>query len=145
MTLAQEQILDNIHGTEIKTSPVHGRGLFATRDLHAGEVLGVLDGDRISADEMAKREKNINANTPNKNAMIVLEWNALPDGEFLIRRKRTKYGFINHSRAPNLELRGFPIEVVVIEEIAAGRELLLDYRKEPLPEDYLNGHGSTYL
>ena len=145
MAPPSEQILDNIPGTEIKPSPVHGRGLFATRDMRRGEVICTLDGEKIPARELALREANLRENAPNKNAVVVLEWNALPDGEYLTRRKRTKYGFINHSRSPNLELRGVPIEIVVMKDIAAGEELLLDYRKEPLSEDYLKNHGSTYL
>ena len=61
------------------------------------------------------------------------------------RAVRTKYSFINHSRKPNLRIEKEGMILFTIKDIYCGEELLLDYREEPLREEYINGHGKTYL
>lgn len=139
------QIVDNVPCGEIRPSQVHGMGLFASRDIAIHEHLGTLDGRVISGEELAEIERNLSNHATHKRAVIVLEWNALPENRYLVRRKRTKYSYINHSRTPNVRLESFPPQIVALRDIPAGEELLLDYREEPLSEDYLRGHGSTYL
>ena len=77
------------------------------------------------------------------------EWNALSEKELLFRPYRTKYSFINHSRQPNVVLKTDPashrLYLMVCQDIPSLSELTLDYRLEPLPIEYLKGHGATYL
>jgi len=73
------------------------------------------------------------------------EWNALGNNKFLVRDERTSYGFINHSRKPNCKIDTNTMEVYSLRDIKANEEILLDYREEPLPEEYINGYGKTYL
>lgn len=74
-----------------------------------------------------------------------MEWNALNKHTLLVRPLRTKYSYINHSRTPNTEILYNPIRVVATKDINPQDELTLDYRKEALPKEYLDGHGKTYL
>lgn len=139
-----EAIIDNIPFGYIDKSSVHGYGLFAKADLPEGMLLGVLDGQVMpwnDYDQTLVRIKQHGKLAPE----LFFEWNALSPDTLLVRPLRTKYSFINHSRNPNLVLRGYPLHVETLRSIAKGEELFLDYRKEPLSEEYLNGHGSTYL
>lgn len=123
-------IVDNICYSEIKNSKIHGNGLFANSNLKKNTTLGVLDGQVVKW---------------NKTLYEQFEWNALEENIILIRPLRTKYSYINHSRYPNLILRKYPLRIITVYDIDKNEELTLDYRKEPLPKDYLQGHGATYL
>lgn len=130
---------NNIKNTYLAKSDVHGTGLFASGEMRAGEVIGKLTGSRVHW-SMYKALGLMR--------YVDLEWNAMPGDWLLIRQKKTKYAAINHSRNPNVELRDISQtekEVVVLRRIAPGEEILLDYRKEPLPEEYKKAHGWSYL
>lgn len=128
-------VLDNIPHSAIMPSLVHGHGLFALNSLAAGTVLTRLDGQVMP---WPAYHGDIRAD----------EWNALAGGRLLLRTYRTKYYYINHSRTPNLKIAHEKPDILlltVVVPVAAGEELFLDYRDEPLPADYLKGHGATYL
>ena len=74
---------------------------------------------------------------------LFMEWNALDTETLLIRPFRTKYSYINHSRSPNTMLARFPLRLTAIFDIDPGDELTIDYRREPLSDDYLR--SATYL
>jgi len=132
-------IIDNISCTEIKPSPIHGLGLFATKAFGPGVELCRLDGQLMPYAVLVSSDLHqiVDPST--------LEWNALPDDIVLLRPVRTKYSFINHSFTPNCMLMGSPPILWTYSEIAPGEELLLDYTKERLPSAYLSGHGASYL
>ena len=82
------QCVETIADTRRAPSPIQGTGLFTLRARRAGELLCVLDGQRVDLDQFPE--------------VLELEWNALSERELLVRPLRTSYGYINHSRAPNL-------------------------------------------
>ena len=127
-------LIDNIDNTKVAPSPLHGYGLFATAGLEAGTLLCNLDGQLVS---WRFHQRN----------PISQEWNAVIQEYLLVRTFKTKYFAINHSREPNVVLTpDHPVSTLRSKrDIQAGEEILLDYRDQPLPEDYLNGHGKTYL
>ncbi len=84
--------VDNIPGTAIKSSSLHGYGLFAERVIRKGTVLAILEGQKV--------DYNFNAGMAR-----FIEWNAVGDGQILVRPYRTKYSFINHSRGPTVASR----------------------------------------
>ncbi|OUN87966.1 SET domain-containing protein [[Collinsella] massiliensis] len=134
-------VLDTIPLGYIAPSPVHGNGLFARCAIPAGSVIATLDGQVMSWSTYRELRDSIDSTSP----ILFYEWNALEQNTLLVRPFRTKYSFINHSRSPNLQIERFPLRVVALSDIAQDEEFLLDYRKEPLNEEYLNGHGRTYL
>jgi hypothetical protein len=117
-----DDVINNIPDTTIAPSGTHGHGLFAARDFSAGEVLGHLDGQRVPWSVYVRRQDIL-----------------------VIRPFRTRYYYINHSRGPNLRVEESPLRLIALRDIPAGAELLLDYRAEPLPAEYMAMHGSTYL
>lgn len=128
-------VVDNIDGSDIRPSAIHGHGLFATREVAGGAVLAELDGQHVAqaSFEAFRRAQPYGGDSED----LCMEWNALSVDELLLRPFRTKYGFINHSRTPNLELAHGPLRLVAARRIAAGEEFTLDYRREPLPDSYL--------
>lgn len=131
--MVPDDVINNIPDTTIAPSGTHGHGLFAARPFADGEVLGALDGQRVPWSTYARREG------------FSGEWNAVSGDILVIRPFRTRYYYINHSRSPNLRVAESPLRVVALRDIPAGEELLLDYRAEPLPAEYMKMHGSTYL
>ncbi len=127
-----DEIIDNVKSSKIKKSFIHGYGLFASEFIQEGAILGYLDGQRIPWALHHKYE-------------MTDEWNAVTQETLLVRPYRTKYSFINHSRHPNLKLEKDPLRIVALLNISEDEELTLDYRMEPLPEEYLQTHGQTYL
>ena len=138
-------VIDNILFSYIDKSNVHGFGLFSSEDIKCGTILGSLDGqimDWNNYDELSDYLKNILGKYKN---YFLMEWNALNTKTLLVRPFRTKYSYINHSSKPNVEIKYNPIRIETIKNIKKCEELFLDYDKEPLKEDYLNGHGKTFL
>lgn len=116
----------------INISKVHGFGTFTNKKIKKDEVLFKLFGEKIDI-----KDKEL--------SLFKGEWNALSENLLLLRKERTTYGFINHSRTPNCYIDTTDLTVKAIRDINANDEIFLDYRKEPLPKKYKSGHGSTYL
>ena len=117
---------------EIKSSKIHGLGVFPKRDLEKDEVIIHLDGELVSVD-------NFKGGYPKG------EWNAISDTTYLVRKERTLYGFINHSLTPNAKILMGELIVCASDSIKKGEEITIDYTKEKLSDSYLKGHGATYL
>lgn len=126
-------VLNNIPNTTIAKSTIHGFGLFANSNFDNAQEIGQLDGQKIPWAIYSKK-KGFSG-----------EWNATTGDILVVRPFRTKYFYINHSRQPNLRVLENPLRIVTMRAIQTGEELLLDYRNEPLPEEYMQMHGSTYL
>jgi SET domain-containing protein len=137
--------LNTINSTLIKKSCLHGFGLFATNAIHDGQILYLFDGQIVSIDDYKKIELLLAEQMgPYKN-YIFMECNYVAENTLLVRNFRTKYSYINHSRAPNLEIRYHPMRLMAIQNIDHGEELTIDYRKENLPPDYLSKPSNRYL
>jgi SET domain-containing protein len=97
-------------GYQIKRSPIHGRGLFATRKFAPGELVGLYEGEISS-----------------KDGAYVL-WVVQEDGTELGIEGRNALRFVNHSPTPNCEFLGE--ELAAIEPIEPGQELTCHYGEE---------------
>jgi uncharacterized protein len=97
-------------GYQIKRSPIHGRGLFATRKFAPGEVVGLYEGEISS-----------------KDGAYVL-WVIQEDGTELGIEGRNALRFVNHSPTPNCAFLGE--ELAAIEPIEPGQELTCHYGEE---------------
>lgn len=137
-------VVDNIANTEIRPSTLHGNGLFAMTDIPPSVLLAVLDGQRITWDSLSLMlASQIYGQFSHD---LFMEWNVEDAGFLLCRPFRTKYSFINHSRDPNVCIEQESRErdpsrltrrLVACKKIAQGDELTIDYRCEPLSDEYI--------
>lgn len=116
----------------VRQSPTHGLGLFPLFGFRAGDRVLHLDaGDAKTSLSSAEQQ---------------VEWN-YRDGVYFVRRSRTPYGFINHSRAPNarctvaVDGNRATLEVEALRDIARSDEIVIDYREENLPFSYVRDAG----
>lgn len=133
-------VIDNIADADTRPSRIHGIGLFASHAIPAGTILCVLDGQCVPWRTYIDGRSAFGDESH-------IEWNALSQDLLLLRAFHTKYSFINHSRSPNCTAvqENRHVKVSALHDIAKGEELTIDYRDEPLPDEYLHGHGATYL
>lgn len=124
--------------TEVRTSPVHGTGVFATRPIAAGEKIGVYAGRRYTARQAAARDWD-------HSLTYVF---GLADGSVIDAAEGgNETRFLNHSCAPNVQAQEEPgprrrpaVVFYALRDLAAGEELFIDYAlvvEEPQP-------GATY-
>lgn len=105
--------------TELKTSPIHGRGLFARESIRAGEVVAVKGGCIYGADEWRRVRDRLEP------AEI-----QIGDGLYIAPATTAGYEgamlFTNHSCDPNIAIQG-QIVFVAMRDIDAGEELTHDW------------------
>jgi len=105
--------------TEVRESPIHGRGLFARQAIAAGEIVAVKGGTILTGREWAALEPKLGS------AQI-----QIADDLFIApMRQEERDGsmlYTNHSCEPNIAIRG-QIVFVAMRDIAAGEELTHDW------------------
>lgn len=105
--------------TEKRPSGIQGRGLFATADIPAGEIVAVKGGAIMSSDALAQIKSEV---TP---AEIQIE-----DDLYIAPRGAAEVESnilcLNHSCDPNVGVRG-QITFVAMSNVPAGAELTIDY------------------
>ncbi len=104
-------------GLTVLDSPIHGRGLFVTREIAAGELILRLGGNLLHL--AGRRAPGVIPSTavPLSEEIILAE---PADGE------KDFSDYLNHSCDPNI---GFldAISLVAIRNISAGEEIVIDY------------------
>ena len=128
--------INNAHKCEPRQSPIQSVGLFAKEKVKAGESFMSLPGGRIVL---------VSTYFENETGLLEAEWNAIPERELLVRKKRTYYYCINHQFAPNAIVDIARRGVIASADISADEEITLDYTLEPLPKLYFETWGATYL
>ena len=105
--------------TEVRASPIHGKGLFATHAISAGEIVAVKGGHVLTrtqwsalAPELGSAEIQIS-----EDLFIAPARQDEREGSML---------YTNHSCDPNIAIRG-QIVFVAMRDIAAGEELTHDW------------------
>lgn len=108
----------------VKESRIHGKGVFATRNIPAGACIVEYEGERISWKEAVRRE---NAKAPGDfhTFFFSLDNGKIIDGGSNGNDAR----WINHSCEPNCEAREEDGRVFIhaLRDIARGEELNYDY------------------
>lgn len=92
---------------QVKTSPLHGKGLFAKSAIKKGAMIGKVSGRRTKQDSMYTL------------------WLDEEQGF----RVQCEFKYINHSRAPNVAYYD-DLSVVALKTVPAGAELLHDYGED---------------
>ena len=109
---------------EVRSSGIHGRGVYAVVDIPAGERLIEYKGERISAEEAEDRHPH-DPKQPNHTFYFSLEDGSVIDALFGGNRAR----WINHSCDPNCESDEVDGRVFIksLRDLIAGEELFYDY------------------
>jgi hypothetical protein len=108
--------------TAVRPSPIHGRGLFATRAIRTGEIVAVKGGHVLDARALAKVRR-----------AIAQSYIQIDDAFYLGARRsaevRRNKIWINHSCRPNVGIRGQCV-FVAMRAVRAGEELTYDWAME---------------
>jgi len=95
----------------VKESALHGKGLFAKKEIKSGTYLGHYEG-----------------RTTKHNGMHVL-WVEEEEGKWVGCDGTNALRFLNHSNKPCAEFDGY--ELYAIKKIKAKEEITFDYGEEP--------------
>lgn len=109
---------------EVKASPVHGKGVFATRKIEAGQRIIEYKGERISWDEAIERA-HLRGGPINHTFYFSLHDGRVIDGGSHGNPAR----FINHACSPNCEAFEDEGRVFIhaLRDIEPGEELNYNY------------------
>jgi uncharacterized protein len=105
--------------TEVRASPIHGKGLFAKQAIARGETVAVKGGHVLSRGEWAALEPSLGpAEIQISDDLVIAPVHqAERDGSML---------YTNHSCDPNLAIQG-QIVLVAMRDIARDEELTIDW------------------
>jgi SET domain-containing protein len=106
--------------TEVRQSPIHGRGLFATTDIAKGEIVMIKGGHIVSRDFL---EREV---TPKLGPVEIQIGDDLFIAPVTADEREGSMLYSNHSCDPNLGLRG-NIIFVALRDTPAGEELTHDW------------------
>ncbi|MDX2128791.1 MAG: SET domain-containing protein-lysine N-methyltransferase [Chloroherpetonaceae bacterium] len=112
---------------EVKESPIHGKGIFSLRTFNTGEMVMIISGEMINADECMRRE--------NEEDNVYIFYNG--DDCFIDTANSGKIRFINHSCKPNCKVLDRSESTLILEaqrEIAIGEEITINYDYEEIFE-----------
>lgn len=118
----------------VRSSSIHGRGVFATQTIKKGTRIIEYTGERISNRE-ADRRYDDSRMKKHHTFLFTLDRKTVVDGA--IAAGGSVASFINHSCDPNCEaiIRGKRIFIHAREHIYPGTELVYDYQYERTGED----------
>lgn len=114
--------------TEVRLSPIHGRGLFAKLPISKGEIVAVKGGHIFTRRQW---EEEIEPNLGSSEVQIAED---LFIGPVSPDERNGAMIYTNHSCEPNIGLQG-QIVFVAMRDIAAGEELTHDWATTD-PGDY---------
>jgi len=111
-------------GIEVRHSPIHGRGLFATGHIPAGIMIAEYVGEIISWNEGLRREDQ-----------GIGDYLFDVDGRFMIDGVglETDGARVNHSCSPNCDIDILESRVFIfsLRDIEPGEEITFDYNFDP--------------
>lgn len=110
----------------VRTSPIHGKGVFALRNIGKGERIIEYKGKVISEKEADDRYPDLDETKPYHTFLFLVDGAKVIDAN----RQGNSARWINHSCSPNCESSEEEDGRVFIEarrDIAPGEELTYDY------------------
>jgi len=118
----------------VRSSGIHGRGVFASRRIRKGTRIVEYKGERIDNDEADQRYDETDMKR-HHTFLFTLDKKTVIDGA--IERGGGDASFINHSCEPNCEavITGERIYIHALATIEPGSELAYDYQYERTGEN----------
>ncbi|MEY3395858.1 MAG: hypothetical protein RL346_2095 [Verrucomicrobiota bacterium] len=114
---------------EVRGSSIHGRGVYATRDIAKDEKIIEYVGEIISKEESSKRGSEQHERSIHHGDAAVFIFNLSEKWDLDGNVPWNTARLINHSCEPNCEawMKGKRIFIHAIRDIKAGEELSFDY------------------
>jgi SET domain-containing protein len=109
---------------EVRRSTIHGNGVFARRQIDAGECIVEYAGERITSDESAIRAENSGGPVNHTFFFSLADGNVIDGGS-----GGNDARFINHACEPNCEAyeEDGKVFIYALQEIEKGEELNYNY------------------
>jgi SET domain-containing protein len=123
--MSQRQIEDlNMRvKTKLSPSPLHGIGVFAVRNIKAG--------DKLYADQLPRiynlKHSNFNKLFEAVRTLLLERWPQIINGSAFVYPDARMQAYMNHSDDPNYDAS----TDLALKDIAVGEEILENYRKIP--------------
>jgi SET domain-containing protein len=105
--------------SEIKKSPINGKGLFAIKKIAKGEIVAIKGGSIAHKSQWEKLEKKLGS----AEIQVAEEYFIAPTRK---KDRETSMLYTNHSCDPNIGIQG-QIVFVAMRDIEAGEELTHDW------------------
>lgn len=108
--------IDNL---TVKDSSVHGMGLFSSIDHKEGQIITIISGELINADECVKREDEGNVYIFYKD-----------EDEYIDASNHSQLRYLNHSCNYNCDIdedENGNLVLFAATDISSGEELTIDY------------------
>ena len=103
----------------VKDSSVHGMGLFTTTEHKEGQIITIIKGELINADECVRREDEGNVYIFYKD-----------ENEYIDASNHSQLRYLNHSCNYNCDIdedENGNLILFAAEDIQSGEELTIDY------------------
>ena len=113
-----------INNLTVKDSSVHGMGLFSTIEYKVGQIITIINGELINADECVKREDEGNVYIFYKD-----------EDEYIDASKHSQLRYLNHSCNYNCDIdedENGNLILFAVADIQSGEELTIDYGYEEI-------------
>lgn len=111
----------------VKSSDIHGSGIFTSIPIPAGTRVMKISGEVISGDECERREEEENN--------VYIFWNG--DDCFIDTASTDKIKYINHNCDYNCDIiagKNDDLLLITTKEIKSGEELTIDYGYDEIYE-----------
>ncbi len=117
---------------EVRTSPLHGLGVFAARRIRKGTRIIEYIGERVSHAEADRRYEHKEASDAHTFLFIVDAHTVIDAGV-----GGNEARFVNHGCEPNCEsvIENHRVYIEALRAIAPGEELTYDYQIQREPDD----------
>jgi uncharacterized protein len=117
---------------EVRESPLHGMGVFATRRIAKGTRVIEYLGERVSHTEADRRYEDKDANDNHTFLFIVDDATVIDAG---VNGNAAR--FVNHACQPNCEsvIEDARVFIEAVRAIEPGEELTYDYQIQREPDD----------
>ena len=109
---------------EIKDSPIHGRGVFASGPIRAGATVAVLTGDPKQHSSFPRD-------------LLLMRGFEVSKDTYVVPEETSPAWYFNHSAVPNCSYKIKSRSIGTLREISEGEELTIDYRATTTWEGYV--------
>lgn len=141
-----DNTVDNIEKGYIKSSELHGFGLFAKDNIAYREILCQLTGQIMDKKNYEDIVKRLTPMTKDLSFYFLMECNHIVNqNELMVRSFRTKFSYLNHSKKPNCYFDISTATLYALRDIQKEEELTFDYTTEPLSEIYYKNNKDWLL